>query len=516
MDCLCAIGNGVVGKIAEYTVEPFGRLVGRQVGYLIHYNKNLQTLMTQVKNLSVARDRVKQQVDEADRRGEKIHKDVQKWLEEVAQIMKDTEEFLKGKCQATGEPNEVLKDEGQANEEPNEVLKDERQGKLKRLHQFCPNPRLRYQLSRKSTKLVEAVDELYKRKDFSSVSYSVRPQEVCVISDEDYEAFDSRISTLNKIMDELRSSSADMILVYGIGGVGKTTLVEEVLRQVKKDLFDDAVMVRDVKIPNLEPIQKEIAEKLGLGVLSDETIAGRANKICERIKDKKTLVILDDVWEAIDLKTLGLPHIPTCKILLTSRTRKVLTSGKIKQREFQLSILGQDETWLLFEKKAGDVTKDPAIKSLATQVALRCGGLPVLVITVARALESSSLPMWEDALRCLVSFDEKEDLTKKAYSGLEWSYTRLNEQLKPLFLLCGTTIQGNSISLTNLLKYSMGLGFFKDLTVEAARNALYTQVDKLKSSCLLLDGDDNTCVRMHDLVHDVAISGLHLRIHTSS
>ncbi|KAM5555422.1 disease resistance protein [Rosa sericea] len=505
MDCLCAIGNAVVGKIAEYTVEPFGRLVGRQVGYLIHYNKNLQNLRTQVKNLSVARDRVKQQVDEADRRGEKIHNDVQKWLDEVAQIIKDTKEFLKGKCQATGEPNEV-KDESQANEEPSEVMKDEHQAKMKRPHQVCPNPRLRYQLSRKSTKLVEAVDELYKRKDFSIVSYSVRPQEVCVISDEDYEAFDSRISTLNKIMDELRSPSADMILVYGIGGVGKTTLVEEVLRQVTKDkLFDDAVMVRDVKIPNLEAIQKEIAEKLGLEVLSNQTISGRANRICERIKDKKTLVILDDVWQEVDLKTLGLPHIPTCKIVLTSRTRKVLSSDKIKQKVFLLGVLGENETWLLFEKKAGDVTKDPTILSIATQVAKKCGGLPVLIVTVARALENSSLPIWKNALRSLDRFDEKEELTEKAYMGLEWSYAQLNEQLKPLFVLCGTTIQGNSISLTNLLKYSMGLGFFKDHTVEEARNALYTQVDKLKSSCLLLDGDDNTCVRMHDLVHDVAI-----------
>ncbi|XP_061999379.1 disease resistance protein At4g27190-like [Rosa rugosa] len=492
MDCLCAIGNGVVGKIAEYTVEPFGRLVRRQVGYLIHYNKNLQTLMTQVKILSVARDRVQQQVDGADRRGEKIHNDVQKWLEEVGQIIKDTEEFLKEKCQA--------------NEEPSEVLKDEHQAKMKRPHQLCPNPRLRYQLSKKSTKLVEAVDELYKRKDFSIVSHSVRPQEVCVIPTEDYEPFDSRISTLSKIMDELRSPSADIILVYGIGGVGKTTLVEEVFRQVTKDkLFDDAVMVRDVKNPNLEAIQEEIAEKLSLEALSNQTISVRANKICERIKNKKTLVILDDVWEQINLKTLGLPHIPTCKILLTSRTGKVLTADYIKQREFLLGILGQDETWLLFEKTAGDVTKDSAIKTLATQVAQRCGGLPLLIIAVARALEHSSLPIWEYALTSLHRFDEKEDFTEQAYLGLEWSYTRLNEQLKPLFLLCGTTIQGNSISLTNLLKYSMGLGFFKGLSVEKARNALYTQVDKLKSSCLLLDGDDNTCVRMHDLLHDVAI-----------
>lgn len=50
----------------------------------------------------------------------------------------------------------------------------------------------------------------------------------------------------------------------------------------------------------------------------------------------------------------------------------------------------------------------------------------------------------------------------------------------------------------------MGLGLFKNVnTLEEARNALHSLVEKLKDSCMLLDGFDNTCVRMHDLVRDV-------------
>lgn len=51
MDLLSAIGTGIVGKIAEYTVEP----VGRQVGYVIHCKCNLANLQARVEELRAAR-----------------------------------------------------------------------------------------------------------------------------------------------------------------------------------------------------------------------------------------------------------------------------------------------------------------------------------------------------------------------------------------------------------------------------------------------------------------------------
>ncbi|KAL6227524.1 hypothetical protein ACLB2K_001481 [Fragaria x ananassa] len=52
----------------------------------------------------------------------------------------------------------------------------------------------------------------------------------------------------------------------------------------------------------------------------------------------------------------------------------------------------------------------------------------------------------------------------------------------------------------------MGLGLLKDIdTMDEARNPLLSLVIKLKGYSLLLDHDDDTSVRIHDLVHDVAI-----------
>ncbi|PRQ36868.1 putative P-loop containing nucleoside triphosphate hydrolase, leucine-rich repeat domain, L [Rosa chinensis] len=477
MEFLLAIGTGIVGKIAEYTVEP----VIRQVGYIICYNRNLKKLQSQVGDLGDARLRVWHAVETEKRKGKQIETDVHKWLSKVETI--------------TGEANDFLKAEHQA--------------KIKCLHGFCPNLKHRHQLSRKSTKLVQEVVELFGKKDFANIAYDVSPEEVCVISTKDYEAFDSRTSVVKKIMDELRNSDTDIIGVYGIGGVGKTTLVKEVYRQAIKDkkLFDDVVIIVDVKqISDLEGIQKKIVDKLGMDIVGDESIDRRARRLCDRLKDKRALIILDDVVERIDLEVVGLPRLVTSKILLTSRSRQVLSVEMHTQKEFQLHALDEKETWSLFAKMAGDVVKNPNIRTVATKVAEKCGGLPVLVVTVASALKKSTLNAWKDALRRLQKFD-KEGFTEKAYLALEWSYNQLDEaELKSLFLLCGLLLGfSESAFFDDLLRYGMGLGLFQSVeTMEEARNALHSLLEKLKDSCLLVDSDDIKRTRMHDLVRDVA------------
>lgn len=42
-------------------------------------------------------------------------------------------------------------------------------------------------------------------------------------------------------------------------------------------------------------------------------------------------------------------------------------------------------------------------------------------------------------------------------------------------------------------------------TLEAASGRVYLFLNKLKSSCLLLDGDRNGYVKKHDVVRDVAV-----------
>ncbi|XP_004300901.1 PREDICTED: disease resistance protein At4g27190-like [Fragaria vesca subsp. vesca] len=476
MAFLMEIGTTIVTKLVEYTVEP----VIRQVGYVICYKNNLKELQTRVGDLGDVRESVKHAVDTEERKGKKIETGVQNWMIEVVRLTKEADD-----------------------------LRAKHLAQAKCLIGFCPNIKLRHHLSRKSTKLVLEVAELYeKKKNFDNIAYVAPPEVVCI---QDYEAFDSRTSTAKAVINELRNSNTFMIGVYGIGGVGKTTLVKEVYNQLAtsgEKLFDEVVMVLDLKQnPSIERIQKAVAEELGLELPENGTLAGRASLISTRIKDKKSLMILDDVWECINLEDVGLRRTETLKILLTSRSKLVLSSEMGTEKEFPLEVLDKVETWSLFQTTVGDIVKNPKIETIATQIAEKCGGLPLLIVTVARSLRRSSLHEWKDTFRRLKRLDGK-GLTEKTYSAIEWSYNQLgDEELKSLFLLCGLILYGHSniIHIIDLFKYSMGLGLLKNVnTLEEARSALYSLLGKLKDSCLLLDGDDNTKCRMHDLVGDVA------------
>ncbi|KAH0982108.1 hypothetical protein GBA52_009285 [Prunus armeniaca] len=467
--------TAIIPTIIEYTVKP----IGRQVGYLINYKSNLESLRSQLKNLDAAKDRMKHRVDEVERNGKGVETDVQNWRQEADEMIE--------------EANAIVEKEGRAN--------------TKCFRGVCPNLVSYHQFSRKSAKLAKKI-ELHAKTEFRSVSYEAPVEDICAIPSQEYMAFESRTSMLKEIMEELKNPDTNRIGVYGLGGVGKTTLAKEVFREANKEkLFDDVVIILNVKEKNDMEIQKEIAEKLRMEVEEPQSTAVRANFLWRRIKDKKTLVILDDVSRRIDLEAVGLVHVRTCNLLLTSRDKKVLFSEMGTQKNFPLDLLCEQESLSLFEKKAGAVIKDDRIEGVANELAKKCGGLPILVVAVASGLRESSLEEWKDTLRRFKSF-EKKGLAEIAFLIIEWSYNQLDsEELKRLFLLCGIMAESNYASfLSDLLKYSIGLGLVENVrTVEEARNALHSLVKKLKNSCLLLDGYDDGRVRMHDVVRDVAV-----------
>ncbi|MED6217320.1 hypothetical protein PIB30_016509 [Stylosanthes scabra] len=310
-------------------------------------------------------------------------------------------------------------------------------------------------------------------------------------------------------MNALRDPEVSMVGVYGLGGVDKTTLVEQVAQIAKKEkTFDTVVMATISKTPDIKTIQEEIADKLGLHHFEEVTVAGRAPRLCQRIKMEKTiLLVLDDIWEALDLKKVGIPsegEHSGCKILMTSRNLDLLRSMRVT-KHFWLKVLNDEESLSLFKSMAGNLDKEPDKHQIALQLAKKCAGLPILIVTTARSLIDQDIHAWKDALSQLVKIDNEafEEIT---YSALELSYKRLKgNEIKAFFLLCATI--GKNPSVNDLFKYGMGLGIFNSTnTMEGARNRLHNMISALKASCLLEDDTSTTRVKMHDVVREVAIS----------
>lgn len=259
---------------------------------------------------------------------------------------------------------------------------------------LCPNLKNRYQLSKKAAWEVRAIAGLLEEGKLDKVSFCTKPEGKSLMSSEGYEAFKSRKSIWNDTIDALSNPNVNVIGLCGLGGMGKTTLAKIVFEQAKKlKRCDEVVFVEVLQTPDVKRIQGDIADQLGLNI-SEESESERAMMLCGQLKKgKKILVVLDKIWTSLDLEKVGIPlrvdH-KGCKIVLTSRSQDILANEMHSQNNYCISILNKEESWSLFTTKAGGCVEDCEMQSIGIQNSQECGGLPLAIVTVARALTNKS------------------------------------------------------------------------------------------------------------------------------
>lgn len=468
----------VAAKIAEYTVAP----VLQHVKYVFSHQGNIDELKDEHKRLVEKRAGVQLRVDEAERNLHEVAPAVASWLKSVDEINEDVRAFFEG-----------------------EVTVD-----LNCCKGWCPDLKTRYLLSRRAKKKSAVVARLERDGNFDEVAYPAPPQKLGSTFADGSKGLESRTKIMNQIVDAIKKKEISIVGVYGMGGVGKTTMMKEVIKTVEKeDLFDEVVMAVVSQNPNFTKIQDEMAGMLGLD-LDKRGEIGRAGRLRARLlESKSTLVVLDDVWGELDLEAIGIPSCISCKILLTSRSKDVCKKMR-SQRIFRISVLSETESWDLFQEMAGDAVVSPDLHDIARAVLEECGGLPLAIATIGKALGHKEKHIWEDVLKQLrkSTISSFTDMQEFVFSRVELSYKYLSsEEAKSCFLLCCLFPEDFDIPITYLVDYGRSLRFYKGVyTLIETRNRVLALVDKLISSCLLLKSNFSDCVKMHDIVRATAIS----------
>uniref|UniRef100_A0A2C9U7V7 AAA+ ATPase domain-containing protein n=1 Tax=Manihot esculenta TaxID=3983 RepID=A0A2C9U7V7_MANES len=454
----------IAGKIGELLVEP----IGRQIGHFIHYTSNTVKLQEQVKILEGVRDDLQVSVDAAKRNGEVIRKEVQNWTSMASKV---------------------------------------------RFHNLAS----RYQISRKAEEKTMEIEKQKNEGKFDRVSNPAPPPPLLFPSQEDIVIFDSRERQVEEIMEASKDNKTNFIGIYGMGGVGKTTLVKQVVKRAQQDrLFPTIAMVVVSQTIDVKKIQDQIAESLGLK-LDKVNEQNRVSRLLARLKEEnKVLIILDDIWARLDLATVGIPlghdH-GGCKIIVTTRRKQVCDTMVDTRSEtakvIPINILSEKESWVLLKKNAGAEIESLTLNSFAKDILRECGGLPIALVTVGRAMRGKDPDEWQEAVRELRKSQPEtiEGMDEDVYRCLQFSYTYLKDKkAKKVFNLCCLFPEDFNIRIEDLVRYGFGLKIFEDMRMEDARRSAHSIIKNLKDSCLLLGSDEEGCVKMHDVVRDVALS----------
>ncbi|XP_028766611.1 probable disease resistance protein At5g63020 [Neltuma alba] len=323
-------------------------------------------------------------------------------------------------------------------------------------------------------------------------------------------------STFEELRSCFENNRLGIIGLYGMGGVGKTTLLKKFYNDYLSTMPQYVVIwVEASKDVDPGKIQEDIRKKLRIrdDIWNNKTVDDRARLLYNILKNKKFVLLVDNVWERIDLLILGVPSPKNheCKIIFTTRSQDIC--GQMEaQRSIKVNCLTSDKAFDLFKEKVGETTlENPQILTLAKQVVKECQGLPLALCTVGRAMANKVTPNeWRRAIEILRSYPSKfQGIVERVYYLLEFSYDKLpDDTYKSCFLYCALFPNEHfGCQKQKLILLWIAEGFLDefDYDIHEARKQGEDIILNLKDACLLENGLLEDEFKMHDVIRDMAL-----------
>ncbi|OAY76140.1 Disease resistance protein RPM1 [Ananas comosus] len=321
-----------------------------------------------------------------------------------------------------------------------------------------------------------------------------------------------------------------IISISGMGGWGKTTLANSIYKNpTVKSHFNCSVWISVSQSYRVEDLLRRILtynarkneknEEILNGIDTMDRIE-LAEKIQIYLREKRYLIVLDDVWSRDAWSSLDRAFVRNnfgSRVIITTRTEDVARLAD-ENRRLELRTLPKAEAWDLFCKKAFSKLADKCcpehLKDWAEKIVDKCRGLPLAVV----------------AIGSLLSYREQQEQEWKSfYDQLSWQLTNNPElnwvasilnlsfddlpgYLKNCFLYCSLFPEDYLIKRKWLIRLWTAEGFIEERGPETTMEEVadgYVKELVHRSMLQVVERNDfgrAKTLQMHDLVREITLT----------
>ncbi|XP_040384578.1 putative disease resistance protein RGA1 [Oryza brachyantha] len=329
------------------------------------------------------------------------------------------------------------------------------------------------------------------------------------------------------ILSEASTWQGTTILpIYGIGGIGKTTLAKLVFNDTGfKDYFQAWVYISQTF--DLNKICNSIISQISghENMMTEKQMINR--RLEELLAGRKVLVVLDDLWEKggseLDELKLMLKAGENSDIIVIVTTRDEGIAKKIcTVQPYKLEPLTDNMCWKIIKQKSAFNDRDDKrqLEPIGRDIAKKCGGVALAAQSLGYILQSMTSDEW-------VSVRNSDIWSKSTSKGrslphhnvlasLLLSYSNMLPYLRLCFAYCAIFPKGYKIVQDDLIQQWIALDLIEPSDIFSVRQLSKNYISQLLGMSFLqhskapstvgLHYEDVTLFTMHDLVHEVARS----------
>ncbi|SPT20310.1 unnamed protein product [Triticum aestivum] len=215
-----------------------------------------------------------------------------------------------------------------------------------------------------------------------------------------------KFDIIELIREQASTKRFEVLAVWGMGGLGKTTLIKDVYqRQEVTNMFEKYAFITVLRPFKLEELLRSLALQLGakkgaMDFAGDTQknialmgVADLTEVLRRRSQGKSCLVVLDDLsstmeWEKLLPSLLAMKN-PSLVIVITTRREDIAKHCCKKPKCIRL-LNGLEEkdacnlfTKKVFKNKAINLAKEyPELVEPAKLILKKCNGLPLAIVTI--------------------------------------------------------------------------------------------------------------------------------------